>query len=127
MANYNTVTLKQIEDVYTRALETPNTVFVVESSRGSIARIELCVWDSESSNLHASCKMLRIYNDRRSASFRGEDVTFGEVVNEVLVSTDAYLKHGKEYLRMWDGLVFVNNPMSNMFGHVVTRNGEIIA
>ena len=93
MANYNTLTLEQIEDVYTRVLETPNTVFVVESSRGNVVWVERLVWVSELDG--ETREYVRIYNKHSNTGIVPENLTFENFVSEVAGKANARIKQGK--------------------------------
>ena len=94
MANYNTVTLEQIEDAYTRVLETPNVPFTVESSRGHACIVERLAWVSDIDG--ESREYVRVYNSHSNAGFTIEEFTFENFALEVASKTNARLKWGKE-------------------------------
>lgn len=119
MANYDYVTLEQLENALMEA-EANNGEVIVKSTRGKWVAVEVKDVECEDgthivANVHNDHCSYGTYDDCP------DGFTDDHVIFDMLLALNCWLKIGTEYKRIsyTDGLVYVNNPMHDMFGKII--------
>lgn len=124
MANYNYITMDDILMALENAAIYIDTPQNIKSTRGNVVTIEWQTWRSNDGK-YKSALAIDYDNGHALCNVTADNRT--EIVYEIIVHLNCYLKVKNEYKRMFRDIIYVNNPQHPLYGHIVDMvSGEII-